>query len=97
MPRRHGDTLLQLLREAGESDAPRKPDWTRLEPAQDQLARKLMARLRVLAEQQQISAPLLATRKDIEALVLGRRDLPLLQGWRRDLAGETLLGMLGGG
>jgi ribonuclease D len=93
--KRHGATLLQLLQEAGDSEAPLKPDWTRLEPAQDRLARKLMARLRELAEQHRISAPLLATRKDVEALVLGRRDLPLLQGWRRELAGETLLGMLG--
>jgi ribonuclease D len=54
-----------------------------------------MARLRELAEHHRVSAPLLATRKDIEALVLGHRDLPLLQGWRRELAGEELLGMLG--
>jgi hypothetical protein len=26
--------------------------------------------------------------------VLGRRDLPLLSGWRRELAGEELLALL---
>jgi len=92
--RRHGDTLLALLREAADSEPPEKPAPARLEPSQDRLARKLMARLRALAEHHRVSAPLLATRKDVEALVLGRRDLPLLAGWRRELAGEELLHML---
>ena len=92
--RRHGETLLALLREAAQAEPPERPAPARMEPAQDRLARKLMARLRELAEQHRISAPLLATRKDVEALVLGRRDLPLLEGWRRELAGEELLGML---
>jgi ribonuclease D len=92
--RRHGDTLLALLHEAADAEPPERPAPARLEPAQDRLARKLMARLRALAEQHRVSAPLLATRRDVEALVLGRRDLPLLQGWRRDLAGAELLGLL---
>lgn len=91
--RRHGETLLRLLAEADGQPAPERPASTRLEPAQDRLARKLMARLREIAQHQRVSAPLLATRKDVEALVLGRRDLPLLQGWRRELAGEELLAL----
>lgn len=92
--RRHGETLWALLREAGQTEPPAKPLPSRLEPAQDRLARRVMARLRDLAAQHRVSAPLLATRRDIEALVLGRRDLPLLQGWRRHLAGEELLAMV---
>jgi ribonuclease D len=95
--RRHGDTLLALLREATDTEAPEQSPMTRLDPGQDRLARKLMARVRELAEQHKISAPLLGTRKDIEALVRGRRDLPLLQGWRRELAGEELLAMVEAG
>lgn len=91
--RRHGETMLQLLAEAGSEAVPERPAPARLEPAQDRLARKLMARLREIAQQQRVSAPLLATRKDVEALVLGRRDLPLLAGWRRELAGEELLAL----
>jgi ribonuclease D len=91
---RHGETLLCLLRDADDTDPPAKPAPARLEPAQDRLAKRLMGRLRELAEHHRVSAPLLATRKDIEALVLGQRDLPLLQGWRRELAGEELLGIL---
>lgn len=92
--RRHGEELLALLREAAQAAPPERPAPARLEPARDRLARKLMARLRQLAEQHRISAPLLATRRDVEALVQGRRDLPLLSGWRRELAGEELLRLL---
>lgn len=92
--RRHGETLLGVLREAAHAEPPEQPAPARLEPAQDRLARKLMARLRQLAEHHRVSAPLLATRKDVEALVMGRRDLPLLAGWRRELAGEEILGLL---
>lgn len=91
---RHGETLLALLREAAHAEPPEQSAPARLEPALDRLARKLMARLRQLAEEHRISAPLLATRRDVEALVQGRRDLPLLEGWRRELAGEELLRLL---
>lgn len=92
--RRHGETLLELLREAAHVEPPASPGPARLEPAQDRLARRLLARLRQLAEQHRVSAPLLATRREVEALVSGRRDLPLLSGWRRELAGEELLRLL---
>lgn len=91
---RHGAQFLRLMKEAATTAWPERPAPARLESAQDRQARKLMARLREIAQQQRVSAPLLATRKDVEALVLGRRDLPLLQGWRRDLAGEELLALV---
>lgn len=94
--RRHGETLLGLLREASGTEPPERPAPARLEPAQDRLARRLMKQLRELAERHRVSAPLLATRRDVEALVQGRRDLPLLAGWRRELAGESLLQILDG-
>jgi len=89
--RRHGKQLLALLREATQAEAPARSLPGRLEPEQDKLARQLMKRVRTLAEQHRVSAPLLATRKEVEALVRGRRDLPLLSGWRRELAGAELL------
>ena len=92
--RRHAEGLLTVMQAAAEAAPPARPAPARLENAEDKLARRLMARLRELAEQHRISTPLLATRKDVEALVLGRRDLPLLAGWRRELAGAELLGML---
>jgi ribonuclease D len=92
--RRHGEELLRLLREAAQAEPPGRAESSRLEPAQDRKVRKLMATLRDIAEQNKVSAPMLATRRDVEALVLGRRDLALLEGWRLELAGAQLLGML---
>jgi len=92
--RRHGDALLALLAAAGEHEAPSRPVYERMEPAQERRARKLMAVLRELAEKHRVSTPLLATRKEVEALVKGERDLPLLRGWRRELAGDRLLALV---
>lgn len=94
--RRLGDELLAVLQEAGSVEPPALNVPARLEPAQERLVKQLLARLRELCAQEEISAPLVATRKDIEALVRGRRDLPLLQGWRATLAGEALLGLAEG-
>lgn len=91
--RRHGERLAALLSAASAGQLSDRPAPVRLEPAQDRLVRRLMARLRELAEHHRVAAPLLATRRDVEGLVLGRRDLPLLSGWRRDLAGAELLAL----
>jgi ribonuclease D len=93
--RKHAATLVGLLEGSAASAAPTNPLPEPLDPTQDKLVKQLMARLRQLAEQHRVSAPLLATRKDIEALVRGQRDLPLLAGWRRELAGEELLARVG--
>ena len=54
----------------------------------------LMARLREIAEGVGIAPSLIANRSTIESLVLGERDLSLLQGWREEVAGRELLRML---
>lgn len=68
----------------------------RLTPEQECLADTLMAFLRLLAQQNQISPASLGSRKEIEKLVRGNRDIPLLQGWRRHLVGEPLLSLIDG-
>jgi ribonuclease D len=93
--RKHAATLAGLLEGTPASEAPIYALPERLDPDQEKLVKKLMARVRELAEQHRVSAPLLATRKDLEALLRGRRDLPLLAGWRRELAGEELLARVG--
>lgn len=52
--------------------------------------------LKARAAEAEISAGALATRKDLESLVSGERDLPILRGWRRAAAGERLLALLEG-
>jgi ribonuclease D len=57
-------------------------------------AKRLMARLREIGEVQNIAPSLMANRSVIERLVAGERDFPILEGWRAQVAGDELLGML---
>jgi len=68
----------------------------RLMPEQECLADTLMAYLRLLAQENQISPASLSTRKEIESMVRGKRDIPLLLGWRKHLVGEPLLNLIDG-
>jgi ribonuclease D len=90
--RRHGERLEALLGEPlADSDIPELPAWDRLEPAEERLLKRLGGLLRETAKRESIAAPLIATRRELEKLIRGRRDLPLLSGWRRDVAGAALL------
>jgi ribonuclease D len=55
------------------------------------IARQLGQKLRERAAQLDISPALLANRKQLEQLVQGERDLPVLGGWRREVVGDALL------
>jgi ribonuclease D len=93
--RKHGDELLSIVRaaapEGGDADMrrPNKPD-----AAQTALASRLMQTVRDEATRLGITPELLATRRDIDALVNGSTDSPVLRGWRRDVVGERLRGLL---
>ena len=56
--------------------------------------RKLVAVNQAAALQLNLSPELLATRRDLEQLAEGRRDVPVLIGWRRQIIGERLLAAL---
>jgi len=71
------------------------------ESAPTGLVEVLQAVLRVRAEQAHIAPALLATTADLEALAArhgtpSAEELPILQGWRRKIAGEPLLRLLEG-
>ncbi len=68
----------------------------RLTTEQECLTDTLMAYLRLLAQENQISPASLSSRKEIEKMVRGERDIPLLHGWRKHLAGEPLLDLMDG-
>ncbi len=67
-------------------------------PTRDQelLIDSLMLYVKYLAFNNQITPATLAGRKEVERLVRGGRELNLLKGWRRHIAGEALLEMLEG-
>jgi len=97
--RRYGEAILAVVRESRDR-APQPLEEGRrqppLEPAQEAAIDLLSGALRLLAERHRIHPGVLANRKALERLVRGERDLPLLQGWRRELAGEHLLAVLEG-
>ncbi len=93
--RKWGDDILKAIVE-GQSMAPSSL-WTKpmpLTPPQTELCRRMLALVKSCADKQGISPTLLATRKDVQTLIRGERDIPLLSGWRREVVGEKLLKVL---
>jgi ribonuclease D len=98
--KRRGELLLKLIADAR---ALPKEQWPRdkrrairLDPNQEALTDLLYGCLRLLAEQNNITPAALAGRKEIEALVGGERELEIMHGWRRVIAGNRLLQILDG-
>jgi ribonuclease D len=69
---------------------------TRVRPGPDQLRqlKALQARLIGIAAELGIQPEVLATRRDLTALLRGERDVAVLSGWRRVTVGELLLAAL---
>ncbi len=92
---RWGTEILEAIAAAESSDSldARLPRQT-LDSEQMELYRRLTAEIDRVARELGISSALLGPRRDIQRLVCGDRDLPLLGGWRREMVGERLLTML---
>ncbi|MGH7206698.1 MAG: ribonuclease D [Nitrospiraceae bacterium] len=102
---RNGETLLQIIRRGlalPESEWPEIPRARRPEPEAAGQVDLLQAVLKACAQEEEIAPSLLASVSDLQTLVDAKRtdrdklDLPILHGWRRRLAGETLLRVLEG-
>ena len=97
--RRHGDRLLQIIARAGQVDAAQWPQHDKVKNLNRQqlaLGDCLMALCRVIADQNQVALATLATRKDIDNLLLNQKSSRLTQGWRFTMAGEQLLEFIHG-
>ncbi|HTU66930.1 MAG TPA: ribonuclease D [Steroidobacteraceae bacterium] len=93
--RKCGDELLELVRESGIGDPPPPlPRRERPDPAQVALVKKLADLSNETAKQLEISGEVLATRRELEKLAAGKRDVSLLRGWRADVVGQKLLAAL---
>jgi len=98
--RRQGETLLAILDEALEGPAPPEEPRARggrLDSAEQELYDKLATRVREVGEKQAVAPSLLAPRADLLAIVRegADADVPVLEGWRRELIGEDLLTLRG--
>ena len=94
---RFGDEWLNLLQQAAtipEEQHPIRQRFERLTNEQRKLGKQLMTALQTIGAEQQIDPGLLATRKTINQLVAGERDVAVLQGWRNDVAGKKLLAII---
>jgi len=95
----HGAALLAAIQQ-GKSSAkeswPKKVEGRRLTQTQDALVDVLMAVLRARGAEHEVSPALLANRKELENLILGQTDSPVLHGWRAELAGHDLQAVLSG-
>lgn len=97
--RRHADKLLAIVESASAIDAdswPRHDKMKNLNTGQMALGDCLMALCRIIADENKIALATLATRKDIDTLVLNQKSSRLTQGWRFSMAGEQLLDFIHG-
>lgn len=105
--RAHGNQMMVSI-EKGRSVAEEElPTWpsSRVPPKKEVLlADVLFACLKVITYDVDLATELVATRDDLQALVRLQREgklhsskLPLLQGWRKEIAGQKLVALLEGG
>lgn len=98
--RNHGEALLQRIRLAQETPREQwpteKPRPEKLSATEEATVDILSGALRLLADEAGLSPQVIASRKDLAALLKGDPEAHLLQGWRRKLAGEPLRQLLEG-
>ena len=63
-------------------------------PEQNALGKRLMETVRSVAQENELSPALLATRRDVEKLVRGADPAQVLRGWRAELLGARLAALL---
>lgn len=89
------DELLAIVAAANVPHPPPPiPPRLRPSPEQTALVRKLGALNQSIAQSLGLSPEVLATRRDIEQLAEGSRDIAILQGWRRAVVGDPMLAAL---
>jgi ribonuclease D len=93
--RKCGEELLALVADAGIGDPPPAlPRRERPDPAQVALVKRLADIAGEAAKSLEISSEVVATRRELEKLAAGRRDISLLRGWRKEIVGDRLLAAL---
>jgi ribonuclease D len=89
-----GEILKALSEAADVPDNLIANEAARAGPEQLRQLKTLQQRLLMIARELGIQQEVLATRRDLAALVRGERELPILAGWRRAVVGEPLLAAL---
>lgn len=96
---RHGDAIVAAIQEGlamPKEQWPQQTKWQKLTPAQESTVDVLMAIAKNKGAEHSISTASLTSRKEIEALVAGDKELSILKGWRYSLVGCWLEKALAG-
>jgi len=96
---RHGRRIIDLVNAGLQRQPEPLPPWKKRQKpdvSHEALADVLQAYLRLQAEEFRINSAVLASRKDLVAMVAGDEDIPLLHGWRRKMVGSDLLALRDG-
>lgn len=93
-----GNTIVEILNAAEHAEPPADLPGRKhkLDLEQEAQLDLLMAALRKLAADAELAPASIASRKDLEKLVRGERDSPVMKGWRKAAAGDRLLEVLAG-
>ena len=97
--RHSGNRLVELVKAAASNKPlpfPDKGRTAKLSADQGALVDVMRAIVRLSGERNNLNPAVLATRKQLEKLVLGDTDVAVLQGWRNRLVGEQLLTFIQG-
>jgi ribonuclease D len=90
-----GNELLECIRSAEVPNPPPSINTRRVvDPTRIALVKKLGTLNQTIAAELGLSPEVLATRRDLEQLAEGRRDVGVLRGWRREVMGERMLAAL---
>ena len=96
---RYGKALLAEIEQAKSLPKEQWPVLKKIQPLSQQqnaIVDALMALVRKFCDEQSIAPVAVASRKEIERMVSGETDLPILQGWRNEIVGQHLKGFLDG-
>jgi ribonuclease D len=93
--RKRGEELIALIASA-HGDAKPEPAPERLSARDEALVDTLMAVVRLKGSEADVSPSQLATRRDLEQLIRGHRDLDVLKGWRLEISGRALIDLVEG-
>ncbi len=95
----NGATIMSLVQtglNTSDDDCPQLPAHEKLSQNEQALADCLMAIVHLSAHNNNISPQCLCSKKELESLIKGKRDLTILSGWRNELIGKHLLKFLSG-
>ncbi len=97
--RKYGETMIDIVimtLASPKQSWPTQPKRVQLSPHQSAMTDCLMAINQLCATTNKISPSCLCSRKELEKLTQGKKDLGILSGWRYELAGKQLQAFING-